>query len=270
MRYNLLAALLVSTFLTSNAFAAEVDVNAKYLNSLSSPKVKWTEAQKGNEGAIKIGDKYYTYTYTKPTDYTKATEQISYNLSEVDVNKLVFEGFSASYGGAAILSNEDNSTKDIIADFLYNHATYGGAVRFENDSKINSITGNFIKNYVEGGNVNSGAIMNSGNIEYIKGNFIDNYASGDPFANGGVAGGAIINNNYIGNIEANFIKNHTNGFAGVIENKGTITNLSGIFIGNYADSENGSSGGVILNNGYINNIEGNFIENYVKSKTTKI
>ena len=65
MRYNLLAALLVSTFLTSNAFAAEVDVNAKYLNSLSSPKVKWTEAQEGDEGAIKIGDKLRQQTQRK-------------------------------------------------------------------------------------------------------------------------------------------------------------------------------------------------------------
>ena len=259
MRKYLLTGLMLTTFLSSNVFATEVEINKTYLDSFSS-KVKWTEAKEGDEGAIKIGDKYYTYTYTKPTDYTKATEHISYNLSESDVDKVLFEGFTESYGGGAIRDNSDNSSLDIVADFLYNHASYGGAVRFENDSKINSITGDFIKNYVEGGNVNSGAISNFGEINFIKGNFIDNYASGDPFAKGGVGAGAILNNNYINKLEANFIGNHTNGWSGAVENQSGayISSIKGYFINNYADSEQGTYGGAILNNSTIcrkNNVQ---------------
>jgi predicted outer membrane repeat protein len=130
MKKHLLFGLLVSTFLTNNAFATEVKVNAKYLNNLSS-KVKWTEAKEGDEGAIKIGDKYYTYTYTKPSDYTKATEHISYNLSESDVDKVLFEGFTESYGGGAIYANNSAVTATGSTFRSNTSGYYGGAIRVD-------------------------------------------------------------------------------------------------------------------------------------------
>ena len=76
-------------------------------------------------------------------------------------------------------------------------------------------------------------------------------------------GGAIYNNRgTIGNITGDFIGNYvsSDGSGGAIYNAGTIGNITGNFIGNYGDDY----GGAIYNNNSstIKNITGNFIGNY--------
>ena len=85
-------------------------------------------------------------------------------------------------------------------------------------------------------------------------------------------GGAIYNNNgTIGDITGDFIGNYAqskNGYVygGAIYNdRGTIGDITGDFIGNYAFGDT-AAGGVIYNAGTIGNITGDFIGNYAKSE----
>ena len=67
-------------------------------------------------------------------------------------------------------------------------------------------------------------------------------------------------------VVGNFIKNNINSspaYGGAIDNSGTIGNITGDFIGNYASSEDDVYGGAIYNDsGIIGNITGDFIGNY--------
>ena len=76
-------------------------------------------------------------------------------------------------------------------------------------------------------------------------------------------GGAIYNSGTLGNITGDFIGNYAYSYGGAIHNNGTIGNITGDFIGNYASS---ADGGAILNNGTIGNISGDFIGNYAYSR----
>ncbi len=83
-------------------------------------------------------------------------------------------------------------------------------------------------------------------------------------------GGAIYNGGTISNITGDFIDNYASSSdssfsaqGGAIYNGGTIGNITGDFIGNYAATENGeANGGAIYNDGTIDNITGDFIGNY--------
>ena len=204
-----------------------------------------------------------------------------------------FIGNYAGTGGAIANSLRNYSTIDVIkGDFIGNHAEgFGGAI-YQNQGIISSITGDFIGNYTAG---YGGAVFNYGEtysrnsdrystssiIDEITGNFIGNYTSGidtdaaeDYVAAGfpGAAGGAIGNfaqniNNYnrtplaiIGDISGDFIGNYAQADSGAASG-GAIANftmgesafanigdITGDFIGNYAQADSGdASGGAIAN-----------------------
>lgn len=215
-----------------------------------------------------------------------------------------FIGNYAEYGYGGAIDNTYNGTiENITGNFISNSANDGGAIYNGYDSTIGNITSNFIGNSTlyEGGAINNhgligditgdfisnhtsrdgGAIYNGGTIYNIIGDFIRNEGcGGDWYPNGG----AIYNYGVIGNIGGDFISNRVRAFAsyygigGAIYNSGynySIENITGNFIGNYAEAENGSAvGGAIGNTREIyttrdftgTNITGNFIENYAKSE----
>lgn len=110
-----------------------------------------------------------------------------------------------------------------------------------------------------------GSIVNRGTIGDIHANFKNNSSISATY---GASGAAIYNHptGKIGNISGDFISNHafssfTNG--GAIYNSGTIKEISGNFMYNYATG--GSNGGAIYNTGSIEKITGNFTQNYITS-----
>ena len=84
-------------------------------------------------------------------------------------------------------------------------------------------------------------------------------------------GGAIYNSSgTIGDITGNFIGNYAKSEnrearGGAISNAGTIGNITGDFIGNYAQSDYEAHGGAIYNQETIGNITGDFIGNYAQA-----
>ena len=90
----------------------------------------------------------------------------------------------------------------------------------------------------------------------------------DEQSSGRAYGGAIYNEEgTIGNITGDFIGNYASGneiaYGGAIYNEeGTIGNITGDFIGNYASGNDDVYGGAIANGGTIGNITGDFIGNY--------
>ena len=111
--------------------------------------------------------------------------------------------YAYAYGGA-IYNGGDYHPKgqinNIIGDFIGNYAyaianysnsysaAWGGAIYNAQDATIGTITGNFIRNYVEAASASGGAICNWGSIGTITGDFIGNYAKSE---NGEAKGGAI-------------------------------------------------------------------------------
>ena len=106
-----------------------------------------------------------------------------------------------------------------------------------------------------------GAIYNSSDDGHnIYADFIGNHA---------LDGGAIYNSGTIGDITGDFIGNYASAYytdGGAISNRGTIGNITGDFIGNYTPSDSSSGdGGAIYNSGTIGNITGDFIGNHALS-----
>ena len=236
--------------------------------------------------------------------------------SSVIVENFIFNGCAAdvtnsyagsdspqyyAYGGA--IYNEKGGTLSLTADFIGNYVKvtknttagsgfnlYGGAIA--NFGTINSITGDFVKNYTYGQDTyvsGGGAIYNEdASIGRISGNFVANYAY---TGNQPTRGGAIYNNvsqngrAVIGDIDANFIGNYITGssvYGGAIAQNTknvnsniSIGNIQGSFVGNYASAHSGGReafGGAIYNRaGYANttlkigDITGDFIGNYVSA-----
>ena len=256
----------------------------------SSDSITWTEATSAGENTVSVqlphNDdsanpeiKYYTYSYTKPSDYTTATNRVTDISTAGAVNRVLFQGISSSSNGGAIYNTADNSSINITADFIDNYtqgyySAYGGAI-YNQYATIGNITGDFIDNYAQStsSSVNGGAIYNEGTIGNITGDFIGNFAQSIE-----ARGGAINNQaGTIGNITGDFIGNYASSTSyssvgGAIDNIGTIGNITGDFIGNYASStSSGASGGAISNhsgvsltNKQFGNITGDFIGNYVQ------
>ena len=205
-------------------------------------------------------NRYFTYTYTKPTGYDITQKRINDTIDAdgTNVQNKVFAGITDSSNGGAIYNSQNRSTVDIIADFVGNSSSsssysYGGAI-YNNYGTISSITGNFIGNSVSGSRSYGGAIFNnSGTISSITGDFIGNSSYN---------GGAICNNSgTISSITGDFIGNSASYYGGAIANFDTISSITGNFIGNSASSAGESYGGAIYNSGTISSITGDFIGN---------
>ncbi|MGN0031270.1 MAG: hypothetical protein ACI37Q_04875, partial [Candidatus Gastranaerophilaceae bacterium] len=192
-----------------------------------------------------------------------------------------------SRGGAikngSLLSTIGNISGSFIGNYATGYNTEGGAI--SNQAIVNNIKGDFIGNYVEGeSSALGGAIGNSYGGYYATpeigivdaSTFIRNYAKS---SEGYAAGGAISNSKSIGEIRnASFIGNYAVGDAangGAIYNvsqdsnsTATIGNITGDFIGNYAQSTSDYAwGGAIANIGEIDNITGDFIDNYAQGSS---
>ncbi|MCM1264579.1 MAG: hypothetical protein NC200_00115 [Candidatus Gastranaerophilales bacterium] len=207
-------------------------------------------------------------SYTKPDNYTYGS-RIEDTLTN-DISNVVFTNLSFGNEGGAI-RNTQNANVNIIADFVANYAhtdayaAGGGAIY--NTGSIGNISGNFIENYVTSSvpiELSGGAIYNSGSsavmgkLENVtfQGNYIKTAT------NSLVRGGAIANidtkSNTIGNISGSFIGNYAetgnaNAQGGAIANHwanlSTITNSE--FKDNYVSTLNGQAhGGAIYNNNY--------------------
>ena len=183
---------------------------------------------------------------------------------------------SANSGSVIILTqNIDGSAgfssiaDDIIIDgqgHLINYSGTSGYVSLidlakdeQTDLILQNITINGTRGY------NGGSIVNRGTIGDIHANFKNNYSISAMY---GAYGAAIYNHSTgkIGNITGDFISNNafssfTSG--GAIYNSGTIKEISGNFMYNYAAG--GSKGGAIYNTGSIEKITGNFTQNYITS-----
>ncbi|MBQ8784676.1 MAG: autotransporter domain-containing protein, partial [Alphaproteobacteria bacterium] len=146
----------------------------------------------------------------------------------------------------------------------------GGAIDVGEDT--DSIVADFINNRVdvnddaELNTIFGGAIKNSEwVIGNISGDFADNYLNADF-----TYGGAIDNYGHIAEITGNFVGNYANAtnesWGGSISNGNTLGNITGSFIGNYAKSANFSLGGAIANYfGAVGDIVGDFVGNYAES-----
>ncbi len=148
----------------------------------------------------------------------------------------------------------------------------GGDLITSDPSSIQSLTGEFIGNYITGTAIVAdddtatsllgaygGALGNRGIIGTITGSFINNYIDVTATGDGATAygfGGAVYNHGTITTLNANFLSNYAD-HGGAIYNDGEITTLSGNFIGNRATNGNG---GAIHGAGF-ENINGDFISN---------
>ena len=231
--------------MSTNSFATTSvpEINVDYLNSLTQPKITWqeTEAPADDfgyeyEGIIKLGNKYYTYEYHLPSDYTKATREDVNGIRDY-VNIAFVNEWGPTFG-----INGDLSDFTMKADFIHATGDADDGTIFYNPEGSYDEDDNFIPSKF-------------GNIEGV---FIDNY---DPWG-----AGAIQNYGHMLDITGDFILNHTGfGDGGAITNReGYIRSIKGNFIGNYARSywSYYADGGALYNNGTIDSISANFIGNF--------
>ena len=194
-------------------------------------------------------------------------------------NKVGAEGGAIMNWGSTIKSITGEFINNYVKNVSGSSSAYGGAINNVDGAAIGKIEGKFIGNYAIG-NLNrdgyigaeGGAISNQrSKIESITGEFINNYVQNVSGSSSAV-GGAInnVDGAAIGKIEAVFINNYSTSLermarGGAIFNlRSTIGNITGDFIENYTKSvNNNSEGGAIYNlKSTINEIKGNFIRNY--------
>lgn len=239
----------------------EKDIVPQYYNvntiipESNNSKITWTEVtQGGGNNTITIYSpdgtpKYYKYTYNAPSNYdTTTNSNKTKDLGTITDPTGTWDAPSIYKGGAAI-NNPTGSTINIENYVFQNNKT---TAYFESTTRVFK--------YV---NLVGGAIYNEGEISKITSDFIGNSISATKssyYVDAETFGGAIYNNGKIGDITGDFIRNQISKDGGAIYNayNSTIDNITGNFIGNYAEY---GYGGAIDNNGTIENITGNFISN---------
>ena len=219
-----------------------------------------------NEGTLSLkGDMIGNHIVRDDGAYGGAilNESSNANITEIIGNFIgnyLVSKTDHAYGGAIYNRNGAVIGKiegKFIGNYLisnYNrtetHFSGGGAI-YNNSSKINSINGVFINNFVK----------NESGISLAVGGAIDNFGSGAEIG--------VINADFYNNYAYN--KDGTSR-GGAIESasakdgddKQSIHKITGNFIGNYAQSVNSESGGGAISNlkSSINEIKGNFTNNY--------
>ena len=167
----------------------------------------------------------------------------------------------------AVIANE-GIIENIDANFVSNtFGEFGEGSAIYNKATIGTISGNFIRNYVDsefGGM--SGAINNQGNIKHIKANFIGNFQKGEHEVYHEVFGSVILNTNTIDLIEGVFIGNgtlsdytYTDLRGGAVYNAGIIKSIQADFIGNSSQW-----GGAIHNAASLDVVSGRFLGNHAE------
>ncbi len=228
---------------TTNYYKINLD-----LNGVSPEGLTWTEVSSAGDNTIQVNlpnnqIKYYQYTLNNDIPlFQRVYNEGSASVIDSITNNFIYNAYTAELRGSAIYNA--GTIHNISGLFLSNVATHDnvGMSTLYNSGTIDNIASDFISN--------NNAICNSGTIKSIIGDFINNNASMGPNMgtyNYAANGGAIFN-----------------------FRTGSINNIKGNFIGNYADNHNtlqstsGAKGGAISNMGNIDNIvNSNFYDNYV-------
>ncbi len=248
-----------------------------------SAEVNWQEVNSAGENTVEINipnqnTKYYQYTYTKPSNYTEATERINNTLNSDNVKDKLFQGLSSNSSGGAIYNSLDKSEVNITADFVNNSTSnYGGAIY--NEGFIGNITANFINNTAPSGASRGGAINNyaqSGivaSINTVTGNFINNEANrGAAILNYAYSG--MVNTTKINSISGAFINNVASGSGGAIFNEADGSSIAKIdsINADFVNNKSGKNGGAISNfagattaTALLGDIKGSFVGNIATS-----
>ena len=206
-------------------------------------------------------NRWYTYTYTKPSDYTITQTRLNDNVTADNVNKKVFAGINPNNPwGGAIYNTSNLSTVNIISDFVGNKAVYsssswdgnGGAI-YNNGSSgmasIGSIVGDFVGNIA----------YNSSKGSY--GGAISNYAKNGTASIGSIVGDFVGNSTYgANNAYGGAISNYV--FIGNSDSTASIGSIVGDFVGNFAKAGGAISNYVCTGTGSIDSIVGNFVANF--------
>ena len=288
-KINTLAALLASTFLSSNAMAADTNFytltpaaaagnntvtlyditeTTRYYDLTTGKEVAANDRKEGTEYkeiVVKNATpKNYTLSLTSKT-YGSGDISRSYNIVDGKLEPTVGTGDITVYtqSGNRRLTNKGDAG-DIDGSYTglsYSAAKspYGGAIyNNDNDStgdvKINNITGDFVGNSVA--DTDNSTTAPGGGAIYNKRGQINE-----------------ISGNFIGNSASKVsTSDSTSGIVqaqgGAIGNTGTINKISGNFAYNYAENITGSSGrgGAVanINGGTISEIDGVFIGNTTK------
>ena len=259
-------ALLATTFLSSAASAFDITTDDLLEKLSNSPNVSWEEVgedKKDETDVIAVNlpndqTKYFRYTYSKPDGYEVITKPELMLPTITDPS----EQNTYQTGGVAVNNPAGNKYGDITGKVFANNKVSG---KLTGTSSYNNL-------YILGG-----AVYNAGEIGDITADFINNSLTGIEEGSNSLylRGGAIYNSDTgtIGNITGNFIGNYASkgavysvrdaAYGGAIYNDGTIGNITGNFIGNYTSSTTKTAyTGAISNSGTIGDITGNFIANH--------
>ena len=182
------------------------------------------------------------------------------------------------YGGAitslgAIGQIEGNFIENGIGENAYKG--YGGAI-FLSGSEVDTISGNFIKNYVstsglyfyDGGDAETAESLGGAiyidletSVNNIKANFIGNYVGNLVALKAPSRGGAIFSRGTLGSVEGDFIGNYATSTGGAIASyQGEISSISGRFAGNVS-----TGGGAIFigSDSSVESLSADFVANTV-------
>ncbi len=286
--------LLASTMLSTPAFCAE---NADFNDGLNVELVDSQETEKSSaykleevansgentitlyekdEATGKLVKKFYKLNLIKTT-FGEGDATKEYTLTKAPVKDVVI---SAQYDNANIYETMlTDPTEDTTKDFVEISGSVKGAALYNSVANGVAINSNFIGNYIDGTKTSYGsAVYNSGanaKIAGINGNFVGNHLNS---TRNKAYGGAIYNKNgTIGNITGSIVGNYAKGdtsvYGGAIYNEGSTGSIGdingdfignfGMTIGNYATASMYAYGGAIYNKiGKIGDISGDFIGNY--------
>lgn len=184
--------LTATTFLSAPATAKIQEITLDYLNTLTSPKIIWSETE-GEYKAVFDGKTWY-YAYTKPTGYETITKT-PLNVELVNPPKEDTDYI----GGAAINNPAETNYGEIDNKVFANNTASGSLTVTVEENRYLDMAG--------------GAIFNQGHIGNITADFINNGVNSfqkSPPALVSANGGAIYNalDSTIGNITGNFVGNY--------------------------------------------------------------
>ena len=292
-----------------------------------SENIKWTEVDSDGPDTVSVDlpdekPRYFHYEYIPSAGqdlYSSQQTDLSgnvnadfveshiavgsggavYNHDGRDISKIsgAFVNNAAALNGGAI-ENQGADFGDIRGDFVGNHLENstighkGGAIYNSTETKIKSLLGNFIGNYINtSGSAQGGAIFSNQGfgdiyISQISGNFVDNeiWQTGP----GGLAwGGAVsLYETKVDKMRGNYINNSINAFANAGGGAWSLGNtdvpfVEGVFIHNSVVSTQKVKGGAVMiydrpsvpgDSGYpdytrsfTNHFTAKFIDNFISS-----
>ena len=238
----------------------EVDLSQKPLDTPTLDYLHENNVQMTDENGAETGVyPQSTYTLTKVNANADGTKPAGDNI----ITKFEYDKTTGTlnpvYYSVNLKQTEyghKDATNQEVKYYSWGKDSKGNEVLTEGTESSHDIT-----YYVDKDRLATERITEDQNGADINKDFIGNTADS--------SGGAISNGGSIGNITGDFIGNYASGaydaYGGAIYNNGgSIGNITGDFIGNYA-SGGYTYGGAISNGGSIGNITGDFIGNYAST-----